>query len=57
LIRGGSWIIVGRNARSVNRNRNRRDQRNNDLGCRPAKASRRPIATVRAVGATVAPCK
>lgn len=37
--RGGSWNNVAANARSANRNRNRPGNRNNNLGCRPSKAS------------------
>ncbi|MDD1427597.1 hypothetical protein MEO94_24650 [Dolichospermum sp. ST_sed9] len=35
-MRGGSWNNNPRNCRSANRNRNRRDNRNNNLGFRLA---------------------
>jgi len=34
LVRGGSWNNYARNCRSANRNRNRRDNRNNNIGFR-----------------------
>ncbi|MBF0452066.1 MAG: SUMF1/EgtB/PvdO family nonheme iron enzyme [Candidatus Magnetomorum sp.] len=36
LLRGGSWNNKARNCRSANRNRNRPDKRNNNLGFRLA---------------------
>jgi hypothetical protein len=35
-LRGGSWNNNGRNARSANRNDNAPENRNNNLGFRPA---------------------
>jgi len=40
VLRGGSWINNGRNARSANRNRNEPDNRNNNTGFRLALALR-----------------
>ncbi len=34
VLRGGSWNNTARNCRSANRNRNRPDNRNNNLGVR-----------------------
>jgi len=42
--RGGSFNNAASNARSANRNNNTPENRNNNLGLRPAKASHRPIA-------------
>ncbi|MEW6744861.1 MAG: hypothetical protein AB1486_19065 [Planctomycetota bacterium] len=45
--RGGSFNNVAINARSANRNNNTPENRNNNLGCRPAaKVSNRLIVTV-----------
>jgi hypothetical protein len=41
VLRGGSWINNGRNARSANRNRNEPDNRNNNIGFRLALAQTR----------------
>jgi formylglycine-generating enzyme required for sulfatase activity len=38
VIRGGSWNNKARNCRSACRNRNHPDNRNNNLGLRPARA-------------------
>ena len=38
MIRGGSWNNDARNARSANRNRNKPENRNNNLGFRLARA-------------------
>lgn len=38
VLRGGSWINNGRNARSANRNRNTADNRNNNIGFRLVQA-------------------
>jgi hypothetical protein len=43
--RGGSFNNTASNARSANRNNNTPENRNNNLGLRPAKASPSPIAT------------
>lgn len=42
--RGGSFNNTAVNARSAYRNNNTPDNRNNDLGLRPARTSQRPIA-------------
>jgi len=44
--RGGSFNDTAANGRSANRNRNTPDDRDNDLGCRPANASRGQTAGV-----------
>jgi len=38
VVRGGSWNNKARNCRAAYRNRNEPDNRNNNLGFRPARA-------------------
>jgi len=40
VIRGGSWNNQPRNVRSANRNRNKPDNRNNNVGFRLAQSTR-----------------
>jgi hypothetical protein len=42
--RGGSFNNAASNARSANRNNNTPENRDNNLGLRPSKATHRPIA-------------
>jgi len=44
--RGGGFNNTASNARSANRNNNTPENRNNNLGVRPAKVSHRQIASV-----------
>lgn len=44
--RGGSFDNAASNARSANRNNDTPENADNNLGCRPAKASHRPIAAL-----------
>jgi hypothetical protein len=50
VVRGGSWNTEPRNLRSANRNRNEPDNRNNNLGFRPASTLARPSRTVHGPG-------
>ncbi|MBW4434789.1 MAG: SUMF1/EgtB/PvdO family nonheme iron enzyme [Pelatocladus maniniholoensis HA4357-MV3] len=34
MLRGGSWLLIPRNCRCANRNRNNPDNRNNNVGFR-----------------------
>jgi hypothetical protein len=43
--RGGSFNNAASNARSANRNNNTPENRDNNLGLRPSKATHRPIAS------------
>ena len=44
VLRGGSWNNKPRNVRSANRNNNTPDNRNNNIGFRPAQAQQPAVA-------------
>lgn len=44
VLRGGSWNNNAQNARSANRNNNTPDNRNNNVGFRPAQAQSSAVA-------------